>query len=421
MKKPIGLLLVLGFALAQTQPTPPSTNSPQTACPTPENANLALEKTDGFPEALKDPKVRSDTVDSMLATIWLRFVDPTFGGRDWDKISGEYKKQALEAKNERAFYDALRALSNQLDDQSGLASSTALEASAIAAQRPFTGIGTFVYSSPDRSTLTVRWVVPGGPADKAGLRARDKIVAVDNKPCPNTDKIRGPADTKVVLTVRSPGEKEREVTITRARVTFPAAVLVAKRLEANPAVGYLWLGDNSGESLATEVDKALIAFTTGSNAIKGLVLDLRGASGAGMGLMETIVAHFMETKYSFDGPETKVKRTIKLRQPDLSKLPLVVLVDKSTADSANMTAGLLQLRPNTTLIGQTTAGGARIVQNHDLPDGSILLLSEARFLRADGKPMEADKVVPTVVVDQDWVEFTEATDPYIKAALDKLK
>lgn len=417
MKKLAPLLLAFGLALAQNQ-----TTQTQAACPAPENANIALEKTDGFPEALNDPKVRAQTVDEMLATIWLRFVDPTFGGRDWEKITNDHKKLALEAKNERAFYDALRDLAGLLDDQSGLASSTAIEAASITAQRPFTGIGTLVYSAADRSTLTVRWVVPNGPADKAGLKARDKILLVDGKPCPNTDKIRGPADTKVVLTVRAPGEKERDVTITRARVTFPTSVLVAKRLEANQTIGYIWMGDNSGESLSADVDKALTGFTTGSNAIKGLILDFRGSTGAGMGMMETILAHFIsDAKYSFDGPETKVKRTIKLRQPDLTKLPLVILVDKGTADSANMGAGILQLRPNTTIIGQTTAGGARIVQNHDLPDGSILLLSEARFLRADGKPMDNDKVVPSVVVDQDWTDFSEANDPFLKAALDKLK
>jgi len=409
----LAVLLLVGATLAQ--PAKPAT------CPQAEPLGISLEKTDGFPKELTS-EVRAKTVDELLATIWLRYVDPKFGGKDWEKVTASYKAKALEAKNERAFYDALRGLVAELDGgESAFVSSTQIAASQASASPTFTGVGMLVMQSAAREGLTVQWVVPGGPADQAGLRPRDLILAVNGQPCPSTDKIRGPAGTNVTLTVKSPGKPPREITIQRGRINFPSSLVEARRLEADPSVGYVWIGALTGDDFPNVFSKALASIASGNNAVKSLILDLRSGSGAGIGLMEVVMGHFMGgARYSLEGPEVTVRRTIQPRTPNLDQMPLVVLVDQDTSGSATMAAAILQKRPKTVVIGQTTKTGGKLFRTHELPDGSALLLAEAKLVLADGGSLKDDRVTPAVTIGQDWTQSPEAEDPYLKAALEAL-
>lgn len=412
-------LLLLGLALAQTAQPQQSACVPAAA----EPFGVSTEKKDGFPKPLEDEKLRTETLDQLLATIWLRYMDSTFGGRDWEKISAKYKEQAKAAKNERAFYDAMRALVAELDGESVFISSAQIEtqqaAPPAASSSSFVGVGMLVTSTQNRDQLIVQWVLPDGPAAKAGLKARDRILAVDGKPCPSTDKVRGQEGTNVVLTIKSPGTQPRDLTIGRARVTFPPSVVEAKRLSSDAGVGYLWIG-SMGNDVVARVGQALTALGSGSTPLKGLVLDFRGFTGSNLGVMEQVISYFAAgLKYSFEGPENKTRRTIAARTPDLGKLPLAVLVDRNTGDSATVSTAILQKRPNTVIVGEPTDKGGVFFGNNDLPDGSILIIAEARLV-LDGNNLKDDKVVPGVAVTQDWLETTEASDPYIKAALEAL-
>lgn len=415
MKTMLAVLLLAGAALAQQAQPQPAT------CPQTEPLGISLEKTDGFPKELTS-EVRAQTVDELLATIWLRYVDPKFGGKDWEKVTAQYKAKALEAKNERAFYDALRGLVAELDGgESAFVSSTQIAAQQASASPTFTGVGMLVTQSNAREGLTVQWVVPGGPADQAGLRPRDRILAVNGQPCPSTDKIRGPAGTKVTITVKSPGKEPREIAIQRGRINFPSSLVEARRLQADPTVGYVWIGALAGDDFPDVFSKAVASIASGNNAVKSLILDLRSSSGAGIGLMEEIMGHFVGgTRYSLEGPEVTVRRTIQAHTPNLSQIPLVVLVDADTSGSATMTAGILQKRPKTVVIGQTTGTGGKLFRTHELPDGSALLLAEAKLVLADGSSLKDDKVTPAVTVSQDWTQSPEADDPYLKAGLEAL-
>ncbi|MER3443273.1 MAG: hypothetical protein C4342_05670 [Armatimonadota bacterium] len=418
-------LLAAAFGLGQNhnssrqaQAQPPAQDPP---CGAIDNSGVGAENTTGFPQALQKPEDRADVLDLLLAKIWFYYLDPGFEGKDWEKVSAQYKAQALQARSERAYYDAMRGLVNELDGV--FLSTTQLEAQSKLSQARagLGGIGTLISSTDPRDGLTVRWVLPNSPAARAGIKARDRILAVNGRDCPSTDRIRGPEGSTLTLRVKSPGQPPRDVTVQRARVNYPETILEARRLEANPQVGYLWVSELGKEQMPAALEKALTELTSGT-PLKGLVLDLRGTGGSGMRTMRYLLGHFISgVKYGFEGPEFYERRNIPARKPDLSQIPLVVLVDRGTTGSANMSAAILQTRPNTTLVGEKTGGGNRYYQGHELPDGSVFFIAQGRFVLPGEKPMESEQVTPNVLIGQDWLEFAEADDPYIKAALEQLK
>lgn len=414
-------LLATAFGLGQNQvgqAQPPTQDPP---CGSIDNSGISAENTTGFPQALQRAEDRADVLDLLLAKIWFYYLDQSFEGKDWEKVSAQYKAQALQARSERAFYDALRGLVGELDGV--FLSATQLEAQSRLSQARSSqgGIGTLISSSESREGLTVRWVLPGSPAARAGIKARDRILAVNGLNCPSTDRIRGPEGTSLTLSVKSPGQPPRDVVLQRAQVNYPPTIIEARRLEADPAVGYLWVSELGGEQIPAALEKALTELTAGT-PLRGLILDLRGTGGSGMRTMRYLLGHFISgVKYGFEGPEHYERRNIPARKPDLSQLPLVVLVDRGTTGSANMSAAILQMRPNTTLIGEKTGGGNRYYQGHELPDGSVFFIAQGRFVLPGEKPMEEEQLTPGVLMQQDWLEFTEADDPYIKAALERLK
>ncbi|RIH83288.1 S41 family peptidase [Calidithermus roseus] len=416
-------LLATAFGLGQNhdpagQAQPPAQDPP---CGSIDNSGVSAESTTGFPQTLQQAEDRAGVLDLLLAKIWFYYLDQGFEGKDWEKVSAQYKAQALQARSERAYYDALRGLVGELDGV--FLSATQLEAQSRLSQARSGqgGIGTLISSSGSREGLTVRWVLPGSPAARAGIKARDRILAVNGRNCPSTDRIRGPEGTTITLSIKSPGQPPRDVVVQRAQVNYPPTIIEAKRLEADPAVGYLWVSELGGEQIPAAVEKALTELTAGT-PLKGLILDLRGTGGSGMRTMRYLLGHFISgVKYGFEGPEFYERRNIPARKPDLSQLPLVVLVDRGTTGSANMSAAVLQMRPNTTLIGEKTGGGNRYYQGHELPDGSVFFIAQGRFVLPGEKPMEEEQLTPGVLLQQDWLEFTEADDPYIKAALERLK
>lgn len=416
-------LLTTAFGLGQNQGPGGQGQTPtqDPPCDAIDNSGISAENTSGFPQALQKAEDRADVLDLLLAKIWFYYLDQSFGGKDWEKVSAQYKERALQARSERAFYDALRGLVDELDGV--FLSATQIEAQSKLSQARSSqgGIGTLISSSESREGLTVRWVLPGSPAARAGIKARDRILAVNGRNCPSTDRIRGPEGTAVTLSIKSPGQPPRDVVVQRAQVNYPPTIIEAKRLEADPAVGYLWVSELGGEQIPAALEKALTELTTGT-PLKGLILDLRGTGGSGMRTMRYLLGHFISgVKYGFEGPELHERRNIPARKPDLSQLPLVVLVDRGTSGSANMSAAILQMRPNTTLIGEKTGGGSRYYQGHELPDGSVFFIAQGRFVLPGEKPMEEEQLTPGVLIQQDWLEFTEADDPYIKAALERLK
>ena len=168
---------------------------------------------------------RLDLLDTVWSTVRDDYIYRDFRGLDWQAVHDDYKAQIAAAADDQAVYSLVAKMIGDLND----GHSAFLDPEEVAqddalrnGDLTISGIG--VLSQEISSTVRIVFVIPGGPADKAGLRAFDTIRAVNGVPLlHNADApyvIRGPPGTSVTLTIESPGQAPRDVVVVRERVTF---------------------------------------------------------------------------------------------------------------------------------------------------------------------------------------------------------
>ena len=243
-------------------------------------------------------------------------------------------------------------------------------------------------------------VIPGGPADKAGLGAGDIIETVEGQ---NTHDI-SLAAVKNRL-VGEPGSR-LELTIIRARKIEPQKITIVREVVNPPAAQEQMLADNVGLIKAQALTKgkaAEIAEKVKSLQKKGakkLILDLRynsegdeeeGVAVANLFLGKGTIATLQGQKYD--------KVTFNADpQKKISDLPLVVLVNRGTAGAAEVVASAIMDNKRGDVVGDKTFGEGSIQKLIEVPDGSALILSIAKYYTPDGKVIQDTGITPNIVV-----------------------
>ena len=284
----------------------------------------------------------------------------------------------------------------------------------------FEGIGALVEPTDEEKRTGVRIVHPfeGAPADKAGLRKGDEIIAVDGKDVTNmlldeaVGLIRGPAGSKVVLTIKRGEEEPFDVTITRARVEIP--VLESKMLEDD--IFYVKLNEFSNPS----ADKLEAALKQGlKDGAKAIIFDLRGNPGGRLDMAIRIASMFIK-----DGvivKETGKRNMEHEATGDLivpEDIPVVVLVDGGSASASEIVAGALQDYGRALLIGEQTFGKGSVQTLFDLPDGSMLRITSAHWYTPKGRQINGEGLRPDLVVSP---SLDEEEDLQLQAAIEYLQ
>jgi carboxyl-terminal processing protease len=248
------------------------------------------------------------------------------------------------------------------------------------------GIGVDVL--PDPRGLRVVDVFPASPAARAGLMRGDLIVQVGATSLANhsaefaSNLIKGPAGTKVVLTILS-GQRRHSITITRENLVIPVASETIVSYHGLK-IGDLQLTsftDGAGAELRTQVEKAL-----GQHA-RALILDLRENGGGLLNEAVNVASIFIP-----DGTIVSTAGRSQPRQVYLAKggaisasIPLVVLVDRGTASAAEIVTGALQDRHRALVVGTHTYGKGVFQEIQPLPNGGALDLTVGEYFTPDGR------------------------------------
>ncbi len=367
---------------------------------------------------------RLNLLDAVWTTVRDNYVYTDFRGLNWPAMYDEYKPRVLAARNDDEVYNLLAEMIDRLGDKhsSFLNPQQAAEDDALRrGDLKLSGIG--VLSQEIDGAVRIVYVVPGSPADRAGLRAFDIIRAVNGQPLTRNDDaprlIRGPEGTPVTLTIETPGSAPRDVTIIREQVTF-AFHAQAKRWPGTN-VAYLNLPSFNTFGISQEVASEIQRLASGG-PLDGVIVDIRQNSGGLISELNSTLALFINGgSAGFD--VTRWGRT-EYRLPTgrvLSAVegkPVVVLVSKASASASDRFAAVMQDRGRGVILGTNTAGNTETVYPHDMPYGSRLWLAQATYLRVDGKTSIEDVgVAPDIRSDVPWYQYPPDQDPQVLQAV----
>jgi carboxyl-terminal processing protease len=250
-------------------------------------------------------------------------------------------------------------------------------------------------------------VIPGGPADKAGLDSGDIIEAIEGQTTREMSLAeiltytRGePGSNLNIAVVRPRKAAPQKITITRDTVTIP---LVSDKMLGD-GVGYLRV-DAFNEGKAQEIAGKVKAMQM--HGATKLVLDLRDCSAGdakeGIATANLFLSHGLITYLQGQRYPKEVFNA------DLSKaitgLPLVVLVNRGTAGPAEIVAAAILENARGDVVGDKTFGMGSVQKEIDIPDGSALILSVAKYFSPNGKAIQDTAVTPNILVADNNDDF----------------
>ncbi len=243
-------------------------------------------------------------------------------------------------------------------------------------------------------------VIPGGPADKAGVEGTDIFEAIEGKSTRDMSiaEIRNmlagqPGSTVTVSVVRPRRAEPQKMVITRDIVSIPP---VADKVVGD-GIGYIKV-DTLTKGKAQEIASKIKSLQ--KSGAKKLILDLRdtaegeeseGVATANLFLNHGTITYLQGQKYPREAFNADPQKAI-------TSLPLVVLVNRGTAGPAEIVASAVLENARGDVVGDKTFGDGSIQKLIEMPDGSALILSIAKYYTPSGKAIQDSAVTPNILV-----------------------
>lgn len=272
-------------------------------------------------------------------------------------------------------------------------------------------VGIGVQVSVRNGHPTVVAPIAGSPAQQAGLRSGDAILAVDGQSTDDlplsqvSSMIRGPAGAPVALSIQHAGEGAPvDVTIVRATITVPSVTWTLLPGTSTAQVLVSQFAEHTTDSLAQALSAARAA------GAQSVILDLRNDPG---GIRDEAIG--VASQFLADG-DVLIERNAEGQQHPYPvrpggaavDLPLTVLINEGSASSAEIVAGAIQDHRRGPLVGATTFGTGTVLTMYPLSDGSAIFLGTAEWLTPNGRQIWHHGIAP-----DDAVPLPPSTQPLI--------
>ena len=253
----------------------------------------------------------------------------------------------------------------------------------------FSGVG--IEFTIRQDTLRVQQIINNGPAERAGVIAGDKIITVDDKPFTGKTltneeamhRLKGPKDTKVKLGILRYGEKKlRSITVTRGEI--PTKSVTAIYMLDNHT-GYIRI-KNFGENTYPELLIALAKLS--QENFKSLCIDLRGNTGGYLQSAVQIANEFLPKNRLIVYTQGRKSPRQEYRSDgrgSYQQIPLVILIDETSASASEILAGAIQDNDRGTIIGRRSFGKGLVQQPIAFSDQSMIRLTIARYYSPSGR------------------------------------
>lgn len=359
-------------------------------------------------------------VDQVWQLVNREYVDGKFNQQNWQAIRQGLLSRNYTSKQEA--YVAIRSALQRLGDPyTRFMDPKQFEALTNQTSGEVTGIGIRMEINGQTKRLTVVEPIQDSPADKAGIKPGDEIIAINGK---STSKmkideasslIRGRAGTAITLKISRPGNNLFDVNLTRATIEVPTVKYTLKQ-DNGRRIGYIRLQEFSSHA-AEQMDRAIRDLN--NQKADFYVLDLRGNPG---GLLQASVeiarmwlnqGGIVKTVDRVGGSEeTKANGTA------LTNRPLAILVDGNSASASEILTGALKDNNRAVVVGSQTYGKALVQSVHELIDGSGLAVTIAHYYTPKGTDINKKGITPDIQLDLTQAQERElATNPNLLGTL----
>ncbi|MCE2905315.1 MAG: S41 family peptidase [Anabaena sp. CoA2_C59] len=338
------------------------------------------------------------------------YLDGTFNHQNWLDV----RQKALKSRfpNQEAAYTTIQDMLKTLDDPfTRFLEPEKYRSLQVSTSGELIGVGLQIALN-SRGGLEVITPIENSPAEKAGLKPRDRILKIEGLSTENltldeaATRLRGPLGSVVTLLIGREGEKDIEVILVRDRITLNPVVSDLRLSSQGDKIGYLRLSQFNANAV-TELAQAIsILEKKGASAY---ILDLRNNPGGLLQAGIEISRLWLESgTIVYTANRQGIQGTYEAFGPALTKDPLVILVNQGTASASEILAGALQDNHRGQLVGETTFGKGLIQSLFELSDGSGLAVTIAKYETPNHRDInklgiKPDQIIPQPAINREQI------------------
>lgn len=345
---------------------------------------------------------KADSPQALYDEVWklidTKYVDASQNNQDWQKWRHKYDSVL---HNDKDAYVAIETMLASLNDPyTRFLDPDAFSDENQSISGTLFGIGIQIGVKDDK--LTVIAPIENTPADKAGLKANDLILEINNKSTKGmsvkdaADLIRGPKGTSVTLLIKRDGVSQRVYTIMRDKIDVKSvSITPPKTAHIDQNVGYIRLNSFLSHTASDEIREALKKLSKKD----GYILDIRSNPGGLLTNAINISDMFLTSGAIVSTVDRDgYKETQRVDGNPITTKPLVVLIDGGSASASEILSGALKDNGRAVLIGTKSFGKGLVQEINKLPNGAGVNITTQRYLTPNGTDINKKGITPDVEV-----------------------
>ncbi|WP_026082444.1 carboxyl-terminal processing protease CtpA [Mastigocladopsis repens] len=376
------------------------------------------------------PALALSEEQKLVSEVWRivnrTYLDETFNHQNWASV----RQKALEKpfKDQQSAYSAIQRMLKSLDDPfTRFLNPEQYRSLQVNTSGELTGVGLQIALNSETGKLEVVAPIAGSPAEKAGIRPRDRIVKIEGV---STEKLtldeaaarmRGPIGSAVILSIQRDTEDELEIQLVRDRISLNPVVAELRSSSQGTSIGYLRLTQFNANA---PIELAHAISSLEKKGADAYILDLRNNPGGLLQAGIEIARLWLESgTIVYTVNRQGIQGSFEAFGSAITHDPLVVLVNQGTASASEILAGALQDNGRAVLVGETTFGKGLIQSLFELSDGSGLAVTIAKYETPNHRDINKQGIKPDTMIPSEPItreQIGTQADVQYQAALELL-